>query len=120
MSVTREPGRIRPSPSPRRGATQLWDGRFLVEVPAGKIGLEIAPLGREGRCALPQEITAQLRQQFVPAAAIEALPAVRIDDRLLGCPPLDWPAEIAELGVRAYFRPYVGLTTAPFLRAIVV
>lgn len=89
LLVGREPGRIdpRPVPVPVEGQI-LWDGRFMVEAPAGA---EILPAGF---CPeLP-------RRKDIPAFVQAGLPAVRRGGRLLAVPQLGLGIE-----AKAQFRP---------------
>jgi hypothetical protein len=108
----REPGRIRDRRALVAGAVLTWDERFLIAVE------RLAAPAMLGALGDPAQLPPRRRPAGVPAAALAALPALWRDGRPVACPPVGWDEPGSR--VRADFRAYVAITTAPFAGPIVV
>lgn len=102
--LTREPGRIRDERRVAEGAV-LWDGRFELACSLPE-PLTLRALGPEGRSRLPAS------RGRLPAAAVEALPALWRGDELLACPSLGLTPPGGQ--VKARWLPRGALAPAPF------
>lgn len=122
IAVVREPGRIGAPMPLAAGSAVAWDRRFRLTCRASPLLLSLGALGESGRRALPPELRQRLRAAALPAAAVAALPALRHDGTLIGCPHLR-PFGLAALPgveIEAELRPARALAGATFGNAIVV
>lgn len=115
VTVCREAGRIGERRRLAPGEVALWDGRFRV---AAEEPLELAAAGPAGRALLGKAARRRLGEQGVPAAAVEALPAIWRDGRPQ--PPLADDADRPPPGLRWSFGPRIPLAAAAFGAANVV
>jgi tRNA(Ile)-lysidine synthase len=79
--ITREPAAIGEDIFVHRPGTYLWDGRFMVDVPANT-PCRIAALGEEGIQALEAETKNYLKD--IPHVVLQTLPALWREEKLLG------------------------------------
>jgi len=112
--VCREPEAIEPPAVLQRGRTQIWDGRFRIDVadtcPAG---VTAGALGQDRR-ELPPE--AQSRLRMLPGPVRPSLVALRDGAGLAEVPALAWArAPAHSLGIaQITFRPSRGLAPVGF------
>jgi tRNA(Ile)-lysidine synthase len=104
LVVEREPGR---APLPRlalaRGASALWDGRFVVSAASdfAAPAVEVRPLGEEG-LALLRRIEACAG---APARAAALVPSIWLEGKLIAVPPLQhWATADGRRQLRAEFQ----------------
>lgn len=91
LLVEREPGRTpAPDVALRAGTSQLWDGRFWVQVGEVAPQIRLGPLGAEGVRWLTER---GRRPHGVPARTLRALPALRHEGVLLGVPSVSGTLE---------------------------
>jgi tRNA(Ile)-lysidine synthase len=86
-TVAREPGRVSDRIVVRPGGSVIWDDRFKVVLKRASNTFEVGALGRMGCASLPKAVRDRLRQAAVPLAAVAALPAFDVEQRL-ACPSL--------------------------------
>ncbi|MDX6750993.1 tRNA lysidine(34) synthetase TilS [Geminicoccaceae bacterium 1502E] len=118
FAACREAGRIAQRGWLEPGGETLWDGRFRIASTATDRRIEVAAAGPAGRAMLAPGTRATLRRQGVPAAAVEALPAVREEGAAAFSPLAD--AASCPGGVRMCFAPHIPLATPSFRGANVV
>jgi len=97
----------------------LWDGRFLVEIPAATLAqgggaVSLGALGAEGAAALPEPARAALAG--LPGAVRATLPALRLGGALQAVPHLGYAVALFA-GARMAFLPPRPMAGAPFAGA---
>ncbi len=83
LLIMREPGRLHERLRLGSHARHLWDARFIVETAGIEGGIEVAALGRALRHLAPAV------RRTAPQPALQALPALWREGRLLAVPPLN-------------------------------
>jgi hypothetical protein len=93
--VCREAGRVTDDQAIEPDRPVTFDRRFVVACGGGPAGLRVRPLRVDGVVQLPAERRKQLRRARVPARAIQALPGIWLEDRLLASAAGTRTAELA-------------------------
>lgn len=114
LVIAREPAAAVDCPAVAPGREVLWDGRFTVSLAADvPAGLSVARLGDEGwreiAAARPQTALSDL-----PVPVREALPACRVDGRLVGAPVTTPFGGLEGIVGRVRFTPRVPLAGPAF------